>query len=578
MKKANWEAFTTLCQEQLTPEKFKTAKDMSAFTSALHDISEKCIPKSSTRSKRRNPWYNDECKTAINKRKSALRKFNKNPSRENHMHSKLARAKAQRTIKDAKRSSWRQYVYKLNSRTPVKKVWDMIRKVSRKNKRSECVHIKSSNGNMCYSTKDISNALGGNFQKHSSSSNYSQQFQDIKVEKERENLNFQSQNSEKYNLPFKLSELQNSLDKSHDTTAGPDDIHYQILKHLPSDALETLLNIMNKIWRTGKFPEDWHKAVIIPIPKPGKDKTEATNYRPIALTSCICKSMERMINDRLVWFHESNNLISGNQAGFRKNYSTNDHLVRLESFIRDAFIKKEHCIAIFFDLEKAYDTTWKYGIMKDLHDIGLRGRLPSFISNFLSDRSFNVRIGSTLSDTFEQEQGVPQGSILSPTLFNIKINNIVKCVNDTDSSLYVDDFGIFYKSKNMENIEFRLQRCLNKVETWATEKGFKFSKTKTQCVHFCQLRVLHPDPVLNIYGSPIPVVQEAKFLGLLFDKKLSFIPHIKALKAKCLKALHILKVLSNTNWGGDRSVLLNLYRSLVRSKLDFGSIVYGSAR
>ena len=107
---------------------------------------------------------------------------------------------------------------------------------------------------------------------------------------------------------------------------------------------------MNEIWRTGKFPEDWHKAVIIPIPKPGKDKTEATNYRPIALTSCICKTMERMINNRLVWFLESNNLISGNQAGFRKNYSTNDHLVRLEYFFRDAFIKKEHCVAIFFDL------------------------------------------------------------------------------------------------------------------------------------------------------------------------------------------------------------------------------------
>ena len=74
--------------------------------------------------------------------------------------------------------------------------------------------------------------------------------------------------------PFKLSELKNSLDRSKDTTAGPDDIHYQILKHLPSDALETLLNIMNEIWRTGTFPEDWHKAVIIPIPKPGKDKTE----------------------------------------------------------------------------------------------------------------------------------------------------------------------------------------------------------------------------------------------------------------------------------------------------------------
>ena len=113
-----------------------------------------------------------------------------------------------------------------------------------------------------------------------------------------------------------MSELKDSLHKCNDIAAGPDDIHYQILKHLSPDALEILVNIMNEIWCTGKFPEDWHKAVIIPIPKPGKDKTEATNYRPIALTSCICKTLERMINDRLVWFLESNNLISKNQAGF----------------------------------------------------------------------------------------------------------------------------------------------------------------------------------------------------------------------------------------------------------------------
>ena len=103
-----------------------------------------------------------------------------------------------------------------------------------------------------------------------------------------------------------------------------------------------------------------------------------------------------MINHRLVWFLESNNLISGNQAGFRKNYSSNDYLVRLEFFIRDAFIKKGTLCRNIFDLEKAYDTTWKYGIMKHLHDIRLRGRLSNFISNFLSDRSFNVRIGSVL--------------------------------------------------------------------------------------------------------------------------------------------------------------------------------------
>ena len=91
-------------------------------------------------------------------------------------------------------------------------------------------------------------------------------------------------------------------------------------------------------------------------------------------------------------------------------------------------------------------------------------------------------------------------------------------------------------------------------------------------------KVFEPLKFDCIYGSPIPVVEEAKFLGLLFDKKLSFIPHIKALKAKCLKSFGCFKSALHTKWGGDRSVLLNLYRSLVRSKLDYGSIVYGSAR
>ena len=155
-----------------------------------------------------------------------------------------------------------------------------------------------------------------------------------------------------------------------------------------------------------------------------------------------------------------------------------------------------------------------------------------------------VRVGSTLSDLHDQEQGVPQRSILSTTLFNIKINNIVNCLdNKTD----VDDFGICYRSKNMRTIERHLQQSINRIEDWATNNGFKFSNSKTHCVHFCKLRRIHNDPVLYLYGSPIPVVEESKFLGEIFDRKLSFIPHIRYIKAKCLKALNLLKVLSNTS-------------------------------
>ena len=144
------------------------------------------------------------------------------------------------------------------------------------------------------------------------------------------------------------------------------------------------MNIFNYIWTTGKFPDGWQYATIIPIPKPGKDHVEPNNYRPIALTSCLCKTLERMINKRLTWFLESNNHISRFQSGFRSDCSTTDNLVGLETFIRDAFIKKVHVVAVFFDLEKAYDTTWRYSILKDIHKLGFRGRLPTFIESHAS--------------------------------------------------------------------------------------------------------------------------------------------------------------------------------------------------
>ena len=454
----------------------------------------------------------------------------------------------------------------------------MVRKIQGKGKSSSLGHLNVNNKKVT-SKKDISNTLADAFSKNSSSENYTQKFKNIKQQKEKRNLKFSSDNSETYNQPFCLSELKDALSKAHDSSPGPDDIHYQFLKHLPDTSLSVLLKTFNDIWETGNVPKSWKEATVIPIPKPGKDNTNPNNYRPIALTSCICKTLERMINERLVWYLEKNNIITEFQSGFRHQRSTNDHLVRLETFIREAFIKKEHLLAVFFDLEKAYDTTWKYGIMNDLHEIGLKGRLPIFVQNFLSNREFKVRVGSTLSEAHNQEQGVPQGSILSVTLFSLKINNIVKCLNPgVDCSLYVDDFLICYRSKNMNTIERQLQLNLNKILKWSTENGFKFSKSKTVCMHFCHLRKAHNDPILTLDGIPIPVVEENKFLGVIFDTKLSFIPHIKQLKAKCQKALNLLRVVAHTDWGADRKVLLNLYRTIIRSKLDYGSIIYGSAR
>ena len=279
---------------------------------------------------------------------------------------------------------------------------------------------------------------------------------------------------------------------------------------------------------------------------------------------------------------ETSKLLSNFQCGFRKNRSTIDHLVRLERFIREAFANKEHLVAIFFDLEKAFDTTWKHGILKDLHGLGLRGHLPEFVRNFLANRRFCTKVGNSFSDPQDQEEGVPQGSILSPILFEIKINSITQTlVAHSDCSLYVDDFLVCYKGKTkgrMDTVERQLQAQLKRLEEWADSNGFRFSPSKTVAVHFCCDRKCVRDPDLYLYKSRIPVRGEARFLGLIFDRKLSFLPHIKDLRLRCQKALNALKVLSSPEWGGGADILLNLYRSLVRSKLDYGCFVYGGAR
>ena len=182
--------------------------------------------------------------------------------------------------------------------------------------------------------------------------------------------------------------------------------------------------------------------------------------------------------------------------------------------------------------------------MKDLHEAGLRGRMPIFIATFLIKRTFSARIGGTLSEIYDQEEGVPQGSILAVTLFSIKINSIMKRLdNGIYGSLYVDDFLICCQSKQMNTIERHLQLCLNKIKKWADENGVKFSQTKTVSMDFCNLRKLHPEPTLTLNGLAIPVVQEHTFRGVIFDK-LSLIPHIQYLKARCLKALNLLRVVS----------------------------------
>ena len=144
--------------------------------------------------------------------------------------------------------------------------------------------------------KGIANTLADSFSKNISSENYSAKFLIINDQQEKQKLKFTSDYTESYNSKFSLTELNDALAKAHDSSPGPDDIHYQLLKHLPSSSLTILLEIYN-ILATGNIPNSWQEATVITIPKPDKDHTDPSNYRPIALTSCICKTKNR-VNDK----------------------------------------------------------------------------------------------------------------------------------------------------------------------------------------------------------------------------------------------------------------------------------------
>lgn len=254
-------------------------------------------------------------------------------------------------------------------------------------------------------------------------------------------------------------------------------------------------------------------------------------------------------------------------------------LIHLENEIQDAFINNEHLIAVAVDIEKAYDMTWIHRVLKILaHEAHIQGRMLRFLNNMHKDRSSQVRVQNTLSEPFSQENGISQGLATSCTLFLVAINSLAHRVDPyVKALLFADDCTMYIRSSDISIIQERLQTSLNNLSDWSKETGFKISFTKTNAIHFCKKRKHHENPNLSYNNIEIKYVDELKLLGLTFDRKLTWRSHISKLKTTCLKDMNIIKALSSISYGSNTNTLLQLYKSLIRSKLDYASIVYSSA-
>nr|CAI5850572.1 unnamed protein product [Callosobruchus analis] len=490
---------------------------------------------------------------------------------------KKARAKARRTIMSSKKSSFQHFVSTITPETTTKEIWDKIRAISGKRFPIE-MPILLVEGTTLHNPGDVAEAFAKYFESISSSENYHPSFKEIKRNNELP-INFDETETSVYNVTFTIEELEWQLHHAEDKAPGPDRITYSMIKNLPKCVKQTLLSLYNSIWHSHEYPEQWREAYVIPFVKADKDPQLLSSYRPISLTNCLSKLLESMVNFRLMWHIENNELLAASQVGFRKFRSTSDSLAALESTIQTSFGKREHLTAVFFDLEKAYDTTWRHGILKTLYKWNVRGNLPKFIQSFLSTRKIRVRIGNTLSEQYILENGIPQGSTLSVTLFAIAINPILDSVeSNVGRSLFVDDLVIFCSSKELQNIQQELQQAIDKISRAAQNNGFCFSRNKTKTVHFCRLRSCQRQCQHTLNEASISQVQEIKFLGITFDSKLLWKPHVVDLVNRCRKNLNIMRCLASTKWGAHRECLLPLYKATIMSKLEYGCLAFEGAR
>ena len=446
------------------------------------------------------------------------------------------------------------------------------------------IPVLQSNNLNAVTNKEKANLLAESFSAISSNNNYSPTFQQFKQDfelKNKEEFTDNSTDAQKdnhLNMQFTLAQLKLAIQSCNkNKSAGPDNIPYEFLKELPELSLTELLKFYNYLYNAGKLPQRWKHAIILPLYKPDKTKSDPLSYRPISLTSCLCKVMEKLVNQRLTHFLESNRLLNNCQTGFRKNKSTLDQIIKLQDKISKYNNNRGFTVAVFLDFEKAYDMLWRKGLMTKLKNLGINGNMFSFINDFIENRTFQVKVGAEMSDTKLLENGTPQGSIISPILFLVMINDIDVGNTGVDLSLFADDSATYKSGKNINQLLKDIQTSLNSISKWADKWGIKISNSKSVGIiftHRVKYNILNP---LTLNGNPLKMETKAKFLGMIYDKKLTWRDHVQYIEDRCKARLNLMRSLTGTGWGASKESLLTIYRALIRSLLDYGAEALDSA-
>lgn len=577
--KADWEQFRALTSKYT---KELVEPNLEELTNIIIKAANQTIPKTSApKQGRKVPWWSDEVAKSIKARKKVLRKLHKmhpnDPNKDEIVRSmKQQQKETADKIKKAKKESWDEFIKSINRDCSSGELWKKVNSLSGKTYKDKITLI--SEDKELNHPQEVAEKLADHFYKQSATSEYSKEFQKIKQKEEANRIILNENNNIEYNNDFSLEELNFAIENSEGKAPGHDQISYDMIKHLPIDTKLVLLNVYNKVWKERKIPKEWKLGIVVPIPKGGEDKHSPNNYRPITLLSCVGKLMEKMVNRRLITELENKNRLNKNQLAFRQGKGTDDYFIQLESIINKPFEDGKHIDCALLDISKAYDRAWRYHILRTIKKWNISGNMALYIEDFLKERLFQVEIGNTRSKTRQQENGIPQGAILSVTLFLIGMNSIFE-IKDRKTKIkfeilvYADDIVIIAIGMIKGKLRKLLQRKINIVNDWAKSIGFSIAPNKSKILHICQ-GFKHRINKVKLDNEEIPQVKSAKLLGITIDSRLTFKQHIIDLKKELINRCNLIKTISGRSGGTDRKTLIQIFEALVVSKILYGAHFY----
>jgi ribonuclease HI len=573
-KKAKWGLFrhrTNVLTKDLQVHGRDINNVVRELNGCILQAAKESIPRGAR--KEYKPYWSNQLQQLQDEMTEARSEAENNPSDENHLRLQQTKAKFLKAKLQARRQSWREKTAALNFEKDGKKLWRVVGQLNDEESRAQNITLEE-NGELLTGRR-AANRFADNYADECNVPVSPIQQREARGE-QRERARATS-DVKPMKQPLTLHELQVALKKLKTRKSpGPDGITNEMLKNLGNAAVLKLLDVFNLSWESGQLAQVWREALMIPIHKKGKDKKKPASYRPISLTSCVVKTLERIVNQRLLWYLETENILASEQAGFRQFLSTEDQVTYLSQEIEDAFQEQKLVLATWIDLQKAFDKVWTDGLLVKLQRYGIASNMLRWIRAYLYNRRARVTVDGHKGKKVLLRHGVPQGGVLSPTLFLVFINDIIDLMpKGIHAAMYADDLVMWCKEEHDTTATHRMQQAADRLAAWAEEWNVSINKEKSFTTLFT-LSSKKQTGTIKLGDTPLRSEDEATYLGVTFDKKQTWKPHIQQAEAKARRKLAIMRKLAGTSWGANENILKRVYQGAVRPHLEYGSSAWST--